>query len=199
MDSPSRLVVVGLPTLIHRCLSTTFESGQRCNFRIVLIIPRITFSHRKQSMPFPRPRHGLFAVTLFSSIQTTKFGLTAGSKVSRLHVTPSHLLISQFGFRASYRPSATYFSCRPIQKSPRFSWYRFISRVCSMFRYCTRLPPTGQGQSNQKGPYPGPSTGMHLLKCARRTDRSNMGDIVPLAQLQTLVDLVLRFGKQAKR
>ena len=54
MDSP-RLVVVGLPTLIHRCLSTTFKSGQRCNFRIVLIMPRITFSHRKQSMPFPRP------------------------------------------------------------------------------------------------------------------------------------------------
>jgi hypothetical protein len=40
---------------------------------------------------------------------------------------------------------------------------------------------------------------MHLLKRARRADRSIMGDIVPLAQLRTLVDLVPRFGKQANR
>ena len=65
----SRLVVAGLPTPILRCLSTTFKSGQRCNFRIVPTIPRITFSHLKQSMPFPHPGHGPpDAVTLFSSI-----------------------------------------------------------------------------------------------------------------------------------
>jgi hypothetical protein len=50
-----------------------------------------------------------------------------------------------------------------------------------------QLPPSGQGQSNQKGPYPEPSTGMHILKRARRTDGSIMGDLVP------------RFGKHAKR
>ena len=113
MDSPSRLVVVGLPTLILRCLSTTFKSGQRCNFRTVLIIPRITFSHCKQSMASQRPRRCL----IFLYVRLI-------------------LLISQLGFRASYRPAASYFSCRPIQKSPRFSWYRFISRVCSAFQYC---------------------------------------------------------------
>jgi hypothetical protein len=67
------------------------------------------------------------------------------------------------------------------------------------FDIIPQLPPTGQGQSNEKGPYPEPSTGMHLLKRARRTDGSIMGDIVPLAQLRTLVDLVPRFGKQANR
>jgi len=63
-------------------------------------------------------------------------GLTAASKVSHHLVCPSHPLTPQVGFRASYRPSASYCSCRPIQKSPRFSWYRFISRVCSAFQYC---------------------------------------------------------------
>jgi hypothetical protein len=58
---------------------------------------------------------------------------------------------------------------------------------------------TGRGQSNQKGPYPEPSTRMHLLKRAYRTDGSIMGDIVPLAPLRTLVDLVPRFWKQANR
>ena len=40
---------------------------------------------------------------------------------------------------------------------------------------------------------------MHLLKHACQADGSIMGDIVPLAQLQTLVDLIPRFGKQANR
>jgi hypothetical protein len=40
---------------------------------------------------------------------------------------------------------------------------------------------------------------MHLLKRARRSDGSIMGDIVPLGQLRKLVDLVPRFGKQANR
>ena len=40
---------------------------------------------------------------------------------------------------------------------------------------------------------------MHLLKHAHRADGSIMGDIVPLAQLRTLVDLVPHFGKQANR
>jgi hypothetical protein len=40
---------------------------------------------------------------------------------------------------------------------------------------------------------------MHLLKRDRRADGSIMGDIVLLAPLRTLVDLVPRFGKQANR
>ena len=40
---------------------------------------------------------------------------------------------------------------------------------------------------------------MHLLKRARQSDGSIMGDIVPLGQLRKLVDLVPRFGKQANR
>src|SRR6266403_4707077 len=111
MDGLPRLVDVGLPTLIPRCLSTTFKSGQRCNFRTVLIIPHITFSHRKQSMPFPSPRHRhLDAVTLFSSIQTaTKFGPTAASKVSHLLVCPSHPTDFPTRFQGIISPSCVLF------------------------------------------------------------------------------------------
>ena len=36
-------------------LSTTFKCGQRYGLKTVFIIPRITFSQLKQSMPFPPP------------------------------------------------------------------------------------------------------------------------------------------------
>ena len=51
--------------------------------------------------------------------------------------------------------------------------------------------------SNQKGPYPNPSTGMYLLKRARRSTGEIMGDVVPLSQLRTLINLVPRFGPVA--
>jgi hypothetical protein len=40
---------------------------------------------------------------------------------------------------------------------------------------------------------------MYVLKRARRNDGLIMGDIVPLTQLRTLVDLVPRLGKVADR
>ena len=40
---------------------------------------------------------------------------------------------------------------------------------------------------------------MYVLKRACQADGSIMGDIVPLVQLRTLVDLVPRFGKKANR
>ncbi|KAH9009323.1 hypothetical protein EDB85DRAFT_1881682, partial [Lactarius pseudohatsudake] len=51
----------------------------------------------------------------------------------------------------------------------------------------------------QRGVYPHPSTGMYLLKHARRNDGAIMGDIVPLAQLRALVNLVPRFGEEADK
>src|ERR1700679_2336445 len=111
MDSLSKLLVVGLLTPTLRLLSTTFKSGRMSDFRMVLIIPRIIFSHLKQSMFFPRPRHGLLdSVTLFSSIQTTiKFGPTAASKVSHLLVCPSHSTDFPTRFQGIISPSCVLF------------------------------------------------------------------------------------------
>jgi hypothetical protein len=38
---------------------------------------------------------------------------------------------------------------------------------------------------------------MYLLKRARRNDGASMGDVVPLSQLRTLINLVPRFGAKA--
>jgi len=91
------------------------------------------------------------------------------------------------------------FRAIPSRRAPNSPGTDLFLVYAQCFEIVPQFLPTGLGQSNEKDPYPEPSTGMHLLKRARQADGSIMGDIVPLAQLQTLVDLVLRFGKQANR
>ncbi|KAH9159458.1 hypothetical protein EDB89DRAFT_2117806 [Lactarius sanguifluus] len=74
----------------------------------------------------------------------------------------------------------------------------FLSYV-QRFDIVPQPHPVALASSNQKGPYPHPITGMYLLKRARRIDGAIMGDVVPLAQLRTLVDLVPRFGTEADK
>ncbi|KAJ7023961.1 hypothetical protein C8F04DRAFT_1303601 [Mycena alexandri] len=57
--------------------------------------------------------------------------------------------------------------------------------------------PNPGGGAN--GPFPEPSTGMFLLKRARRADGSAMGDIVPLHRVRAPIELTPRFGKVANK
>ena len=59
--------------------------------------------------------------------------------------------------------------------------------------------PMDQAPSTRKGLYPDPSTGMYVLKRSQRSDRTIMGDVVPLGQVRTLLDLVPRFGADADK
>jgi hypothetical protein len=97
-----------------------------------------TFSHLKQSMPFPPSEawtSGRGDVVLINTDNNKVWPHSGFEGVSCLIFLYVRLvlLISQLGFRAPDRPVVSYFSCRPIRKSPNFSWYRFISRVCSEF------------------------------------------------------------------
>lgn len=61
------------------------------------------------------------------------------------------------------------------------------------------IPQRDQASSTRKGLYPDPSTGMYVLKRSQRSDRTVMGDVVPLRQIRTLLDLVPRFGEDANK
>jgi len=61
------------------------------------------------------------------------------------------------------------------------------------------VPQLIPGSSSKKGLCVEPSTGMYLLKRARRSDGSILGDIIPLGHVRTLVDLVPRFGPIAEK
>ena len=91
------------------------------------------------------------------------------------------------------------FHAVPSRRSPYSPGTDLFLVYAQCFDIVPQLPPTGQGQSNQKGLYLEPSTGMHLLKCTHQSDGLIMGDVIPLAQLQTLVDLVPRFRKQVNK
>ena len=45
--------------------------------------------------------------------------------------------------------------------------------------------------------YPDPTTGFYLLKRAVRSTGEVLGDIVPVDQLRSLVDVAPRFGEEA--
>ena len=56
-----------------------------------------------------------------------------------------------------------------------------------------------QASSTGKGLYPDASTGMYVLKRSQRSNRTIMGDVVPLGHVRTLLDLVPRFGADAHK
>lgn len=49
----------------------------------------------------------------------------------------------------------------------------------------------------QRGIYPEPNTGLFLLKRAKRANGEAAGDIIPLDQLRSSVDIAPRFGEKA--
>ncbi|KAH9008669.1 hypothetical protein EDB85DRAFT_2078106 [Lactarius pseudohatsudake] len=87
------------------------------------------------------------------------------------------------------------FRAVPSQAFPPSSTDLFLSYV-QRFDIVPQPNPVAPAQ---RGVYPHPSTGMYLLKRARRNDGAIMGDIVPLAQLRALVNLVPRFGEEADK
>jgi hypothetical protein len=58
---------------------------------------------------------------------------------------------------------------------------------------------SGSGSSSATRVCPEPSSSLYVLKRAKRTDGSMIGDIVPLHQVRALVDLVPRFYDVAAR
>lgn len=55
------------------------------------------------------------------------------------------------------------------------------------------------GSSTARGPYPEPKSSLYILKRARRANGELIGDILPLQQVKTPVDLTPSFGNKADR
>jgi hypothetical protein len=60
------------------------------------------------------------------------------------------------------------------------------------------IPQQNQGSPTQ-GPHVEPTSGMYILKRAKRHDGTILGDVVPLAHVRALVSLIPRFGKEAEK
>jgi len=67
------------------------------------------------------------------------------------------------------------------------------------FDIISQINATVSGSRTLKGPYPEPSSGLYLLKRSKRSTGVVMGDVLPLNQIRSLVNLTPRFGKKASR
>ncbi|KJA12854.1 hypothetical protein HYPSUDRAFT_152210 [Hypholoma sublateritium FD-334 SS-4] len=75
---------------------------------------------------------------------------------------------------------------------------RFLGYV-QRFDIVPQVNPKISGSSSLRGQYPDPAAGMYILKKAFRANGDPMGDIIPLQQIRSLVELTPRFGKKADR
>jgi hypothetical protein len=75
---------------------------------------------------------------------------------------------------------------------------RFLTYV-RRFDIISQINATVSGSRTLKGPYPEPSSGLYLLKRSKRSTGDIMGDVLPLDQIRSLVNLTPRFGKKACR
>lgn len=91
------------------------------------------------------------------------------------------------------------FRAIPSRRAPYALGTDLFLTYAQRFDIVPQLNPMDQPSSTRKGLYPDPSTGMYVLKRSQRSDRTIMGDVVPLGQVRTLLDLVPRFGADANK
>jgi hypothetical protein len=70
-------------------------------------------------------------------------------------------------------------------------------RFLTYIRRYDIIPQRDPANHTRQGVFPDPNTGLFLLKRAIRSDGELVGDIIPLDQLRSLVDLEPRFGEKA--
>ena len=73
---------------------------------------------------------------------------------------------------------------------------RFLAYV-QRFDVIPQINPKVSGSPTLRGQYPDPSAGMYVVKRAFRSNQDPMGDIIPLQQIRSLVELTPRFGAKA--
>lgn len=92
-----------------------------------------------------------------------------------------------------------FFRAIPSRRAPYAPGTDLFLTYAQRFDIVPQLNPTFQASSTQRGLYPDPTTGMYVLKRSHRSDGSIMGDVVPLRQVRTLLDLIPRFGPDANK
>src|ERR1700733_7249243 len=89
--------------------------------------------------------------------------------------------------------------CSKIQSNPPAVADQFLAYV-QRFDIVPQVQPVCSQLVNAKGPHPDCASGMYVLRRAKHTDHTAntfLSDIVPLDQVQTLVELTPQFGNEA--
>jgi hypothetical protein len=74
---------------------------------------------------------------------------------------------------------------------------QITGRFLAYVRRFDVIPQQNPTNATQRGIYPEPNSGLYLLKRAKRANGEEIGGIIPLDQLRSLVDIAPRFGERA--
>ena len=88
------------------------------------------------------------------------------------------------------------FCAVPSRRAPYAPGMDLLLTYVQRFDIVSQPNPTAHAQ---RGLYPDPSTGMYIVKRSQWIDETIMGDVVPLGQVRTLLNLVPRFGAEANK
>jgi hypothetical protein len=91
------------------------------------------------------------------------------------------------------------FRAMPSRRDPNAFGTDLFLTYAQRFDIIPQPNPTSHASSTERGLYPDPSTGMYVVKRSQRSDGTNLGDIVPLGRVKTLLDLIPRFGAAANK
>jgi hypothetical protein len=74
---------------------------------------------------------------------------------------------------------------------------QITGRFLAYVRRFDVIPQQNLTNATQRGIYPEPNSGLYLLKRAKHANGEEIGGIIPLDQLRSLVDIAPRFGERA--
>ena len=77
------------------------------------------------------------------------------------------------------------------------SWCQITGQFLAYVRCYNVLPQRDPANHARQGMFPDPNTGLFILKRATRSNGEMAGDVIPLNQLRSLVDVAPRFGEKA--
>ena len=126
----------------------------------------------------------------------TKFGHIVVLKVAFYTSIWSVKWTHYFWFRASYCATITYFHAVPCRRAP---YALGMDLFLTYAQHFDIIPHQNQASSTWKGLYPDPSMEMYVLKHSQQSDRTVIGDVVPLQKIRTLLDLVPWFGEDTNK
>jgi len=129
----------------------------------------------------------------------TKFGRVVVLKVAFYVSSVNLIFILNFDSGHHVVQLRLIFCAIPSRRAPYAPGTDLFLTYAQRFDVVPQLNPTVQASSTQRGFYPDPSTGLYVLKRSERSDRTTMGDVVPLRQVKALLDLVPRFGADANK
>lgn len=86
----------------------------------------------------------------------------------------------------------------PPQSGPLIGGDRFLTYV-QRFDIVPQINAAISGSTTLRGSFPEPCSSLYLLQRAKRSNGKMIGDILPLDQVRTPVDLIPRFGRAADR